>query len=286
MKIMRQESIKLLPEHIYYGAHLHLLKDPYPPERLVKACFAEFLSCVYLTAIGGGTAASCSNPDILMVAISFGLNVYCIAQFTGPVSGAHMNIAVSFAMYFDGRISLVRCISFGFAQFAGAFVGGLIVYSIFGTIGVNTWNEEVFTVWQVFLGEMIATMFLIWIIFATIDTPENDIKVLGIFPIAMTVTVSKLFLMPVDGCSINPTASLGVSIVAALITKPGNYLNQVYMFWLAPLTGSIVAVWLYGKKSVFVSKYSFQQPCIYRFITITQKTFILGGYTTRDRKGY
>lgn len=252
---MRKDIIKFLPEHIYYGNHLHLLKDPNPPERLAKACFAEFISCVYLIAIGGGTAASCSNPDLLMVAISSGINVYCIAQFAGPVSGAHMNIAVSFAMYFDGRISLVRCVCFGFAQFAGALVGGLIVYSIFGTIGVNTWNEEVFTVWQVFLGEMIATMFLIWTIFATIDTPENDVKVLGVFPVAVTVIVSKLFLMAVDGCSINPTASLGVAIVAALITKPGNYLNQVYMFWLAPLTGSIVAVWFYGKRNILVLKF-------------------------------
>jgi hypothetical protein len=65
-----------------------------------------------------------------------------------------MNIAVSFV---DGRISLVRCVNFEFAQFAGAVVGGLIVYSIVGTIGV---------------------------------------------------TVSKLFPMPVDGCSINPTVPL------------------------------------------------------------------------------
>jgi len=98
---------------------------------------------------------------------------------------------------------------------------------------------------QVFFGEMIGTAILVWNVFATIDIPTGDGGVLGVYPIAMSVMVAHLFLLPIDGCSINPTRSFGPHVVASWAGIPGTYFKQHYMFWFGPLTGAAVATLLY-----------------------------------------
>jgi glycerol uptake facilitator-like aquaporin len=99
--------------------------------------------------------------------------------------------------------------------------------AIFGTnwpaaraFGSNSWDENVFTGSQVFLAEMMGTMLLVYNVFATIDIPTVGGGPLGVFPIAMSVMVAHLFLLPIDGCSINPTRSFGPSLVAAMYKPP------------------------------------------------------------------
>ena len=62
----------------------------------------------------------------------------------------------------------------------------------------------------------------------------------------MSVMVAHLFLIPIDGCSINPTRSFGPSVVAAWANIPGTYYHQQAMFWFAPMFGSAVAAFVYG----------------------------------------
>ena len=66
-------------------------------------------------------------------------------------------------------------------------------------------------------------------VFATIDIPVAGGGALGVFPIAMSVMVSHLFLLPIDGCSINPSRSFGPSLIAAMAGIPGTYYHQQYM---------------------------------------------------------
>lgn len=86
----------------------------------------------------------------------------------------------------------------------------------------------------------------VYCVFATIDIPAAGGGPLGVFPIAMSVMVSHLFLIPIDGCSINPSRSFGPSLVAAMAGIPGRYYHQQYMFWFGPMIGAAIAALIYG----------------------------------------
>ena len=136
----------------------------------------------------------------------------------------------------------------------GSIFGALFLWSIFGNewpaaraFGSNSWDESVFTGGQVFFAEMLGTTLLIWNVFSTIDIPTGDGGPLGVYPIAMSVMVAHLFLIPIDGCSINPTRSFGPSTVASWAGIEGIYYHQQYMFWFGPLFGATLAAFVYGK---------------------------------------
>ena len=134
----------------------------------------------------------------------------------------------------------------------GSIFGALFLWSIFGNnwpaaraFGSNSWDESVFTSGQVFLAEMMGTMLLVYNVLATIDIPSAGGGPLGVYPIAMSVMVAHLFLLPIDGCSINPTRSFGPSLVAAMANIEGSYYHQQYMFWFAPLIGATLTAIIY-----------------------------------------
>lgn len=88
---------------------------------------------------------------------------------------------------------------------------------------------SVFSGGQVFLAEIFGTMLLVYNVFATIDIPTAGGGPLGVFPIAMSVMVAHLFLLPIDGCSINPARSFGPSFLAAL-SGMSKFLLLLFLF--------------------------------------------------------
>eukprot|EP00607_Mallomonas_marina_P004367 CAMPEP_0182433142 /NCGR_PEP_ID=MMETSP1167-20130531/61152_1 /TAXON_ID=2988 /ORGANISM="Mallomonas Sp, Strain CCMP3275" /LENGTH=228 /DNA_ID=CAMNT_0024621451 /DNA_START=314 /DNA_END=1000 /DNA_ORIENTATION=- len=192
------------------------------------------------------------DPSLIKIASSFGFAILAIAQFVGPLSGGHINTAVSLSLWIDGRISLFRFISYTISQMLGSIAGAFILWAIFGNnwpsaraFGSNSWDPDVFNDGNVFFGEMVGTGILILTVFATIDHPSGNGGPLGAFPIAMSVLVAHLFLLPIDGCSINPTRSFGPCVVAIAAGIPGDYRKQHYMFWIGPYAGSLAACTLY-----------------------------------------
>jgi hypothetical protein len=134
----------------------------------------------------------------------------------------------------------------------GSVFGALFLWAIFGNnwpaaraFGSNSWDEAVFTGGQVFLAEMLGTMLLMFNVLSTIDIPTGDGGPLAVFPIAMSVMIAHLFLLPIDGCSINPSRSFGPSLVATWAKIDGRYYGQQYMFWLGPMFGAGLAAALY-----------------------------------------
>lgn len=224
-------------------------------KKFLIACYAEFFAMMFFVILCCGCAMvtlALPNPNLMMVAASFGFGIMCLAQFVGPLSGGHINCAVSFGLFLGGRTSLVKTFCYTIAQMIGSVLGATFLLAIFGTnwpaaraFGSNSWNEAVFSGGQVFFAEMMGTMLLVYNVFATIDIPTAGGGPLGVFPIAMSVMVAHLFLLPIDGCSINPTRSFGPSLVAAMAGIEGNYYHQQYMFWFAPLIGAAVAAILY-----------------------------------------
>jgi glycerol uptake facilitator-like aquaporin len=157
-------------------------------------------------------------------------------------------------LFLAGRTSFVRCAAFTIAQMFGSIFGALFLWAIFGNnwpaaraFGSNSWDEEVFSGGQVFFAEMLGTMLLLFNVLSTIDIPKEGGGSLGVYPIAMSVLVAHLFLLPIDGCSINPTRSFGPSLVAAWAGIGGRYYHQQYMFWFAPMIGAALAASIYGK---------------------------------------
>ena len=146
------------------------------------ACFAEFLGMVYFIVLGVGgamTTLHAPNPVLLEIAMSFGFSIMAIAQFIGPISGAHLNCAVTLALFIGGRISGIRCVYYIGHQLFGAFIGALFLLIIFGkdyngsnqNFASNEWNVDEFRGGEVFLAEMFGTAILIFNVFATIDHP-------------------------------------------------------------------------------------------------------------------
>ena len=188
--------------------------EPLTP-KFWRACIAEFIAMIFFVAVCCGCAMvtfNLENPNLMMVAASFGFGIMVLAQFVGPLSGGHINCAVSFALWVGGRISFIKFVFYTIFQMLGAMVGAAILQSIFGTnwpaaraFGSNSWDESHFNGGQVFFAEMLGTMLLVFNVFSTVDIPIIGVGALGVYPIAMSVMVAHLFLLPIDGCSINPT---------------------------------------------------------------------------------
>ena len=237
-----------LPKLVYDEIKLRILimysKCKYWEEldnKFLRACMAEFMAMQMFVLLCCGCAMvtlNLSNPNLMMVAASFGFGILCLAQIFGPLSGGHINCAVSFALFIAGRCTFIRLLCFTMSQMLGSVLGALFLWAIFGNnwpaaraFGSNSWDESVFTGGQVFFAEMLGTMLLIFNVLSTIDIPTEGGGALGVYPIAMSVMVSHLFLIPIDGCSINPTRSFGPSLVAAWANIDGQYYTQQYMFW-------------------------------------------------------
>ncbi len=235
---------------------VNLLYDEPIDYKFIRACIAEFVAMLFFVVLCCGCAMvtlALPNPNLMMVAASFGFGIMCIAQFVGPLSSAHINCAVSFALFIGGRTTLKRTLYYTFSQLCGSVFGALFLWAIFGNnwpaaraFGSNSWDESVFTGGQVFFAEMLGTMLLVYNVFATIDIPGGGGGNLGVYPIAMSVMVAHLFLLPIDGCSINPTRSFGPSLVASWAGIGGKYFHQQYMFWFGPLFGAALAAIIYG----------------------------------------
>lgn len=244
-----------LPEYVQIGKIKILLGETID-YKFKRACAAEFLAMMFFVVICCGCAMvtlNLSNPNLMMVAASFGFGIMVLAQFIGPLSGGHINCAVSLGLLVAGRISFIRTLCYTFSQMGGSVLGAFFLWSIFGNnwpaaraFGSNSWNEAVFSGGQVFLAEMLGTMILVYNVLATIDIPQEGGGPLGVFPIGMSVMVAHLFLLPIDGCSINPTRSFGPSLVAAMAGISGNYYHQQYMFWFGPCIGAAITAALYG----------------------------------------
>ena len=223
--------------------------------KFLRACLAEFKAMQTFVVMCCGCAMvtlNLPNPNLMMVAASFGFGILVLAQIFGPLSGGHINCAVSFGLFVAGRTSLIKTFCYTISQMLGSVFGALFLWAIFGNnwpaaraFGSNSWDVTVFNGGQVFLAEALGTAVLMFNVLSTIDIPTGDGGPLAVFPIAMSVMIAHLFLLPIDGCSINPSRSFGPSLVATWAKISGRYYGQQYMFWLGPMFGAGLSAALY-----------------------------------------
>jgi aquaporin Z len=224
----------------------------------MKKPVAEFIGTFTLVFFGCGAAVIAgmgSGPtsiNVLGIAFAFGLSIVAMAYGIGPISGCHVNPAVSFGVLTAGRMTMGDFISYVIAQVLGALAGAIVLYIILsgkaegwnGGLGQNGWgpgNFGQYNLLSAFIFEVVATfLFLVCILGVTQKAGATQFAGLAI---GLTLVAIHIVGINVTGVSVNPARSLGPAIVG-VATKPAA-LGQVWLFIIAPLIGAGIAGMLF-----------------------------------------
>ena len=229
----------------------------------MKKPAAEFIGTFALVFFGCGAAVIAgmgTGPtaiDVLGIAFAFGLAIVAMAYGIGPVSGCHVNPAVSFGVLIAGRMTMSDFISYVIAQVMGAVAGAVVLYVILsgksagwaGGLGQNGWGTGYlgqYNLLSAFIFEVVATfLFLVCILGVTQKGAPSQLAGLAI---GLTLVAIHIVGINVTGVSVNPARSFGPAIVGAA-TNPGA-LGQVWLFIVAPLIGAGIAGFLFKSGGV------------------------------------
>ena len=191
---------------------------------------------------GGSVAAG-----VVATALAFGLVLLALAYVLGPISGCHVNPAVTLGAVLALRIKPIEAVGYWIAQFAGGILGALLLWGVFsqsplyhksiqglGTDGYGKASLIHISAGGAFLAEVVLTALFVFVILGVTDKMANAATA-GMV-IGLTLTVVHLIGIPIDGTSVNPARSLGPALVVG-----GTALSQVWLFIVAPLVGGAVA---------------------------------------------
>jgi len=220
-----------------------------------KRIAAEFMGTLWLVLGGCGSAVlTAAFPNlgigILGVAIAFGLTVVTMAYAIGPISGAHLNPAVSLGLWMGGRFKARELPGYIIAQVAGAIIGAGILYVIatgsatftpqggFASNGFGAHSPGQYTLLACALTEIVMTFMFVMIIMGATDRRAPT----GMAPLAigLALTLIHLISIPVTNTSVNPARSTGPAIFVG-----GWALEQLWLFWVAPIAGALLAGLVY-----------------------------------------
>ena len=221
----------------------------------MKPFAAEFLGTFWLVLGGCGSAVlAAAFPGVGIglhgVALAFGLTVLTMAYAIGPISGCHLNPAVTIGLWAGGRLPASRVGPHIVAQVLGGIAGAGILYLIAsgkpgfdlaGGFACNGYGEHSpghYSLMAGFVCEVVMTgMFLVIILGATDKLAPN-----GFAPIAigLGLTLIHLISIPVTNTSVNPARSTGVAVIHG-----GWAVEQLWLFWVAPILGAIVGAVVY-----------------------------------------
>ncbi|PTT03505.1 aquaporin Z [Pedobacter sp. HMWF019] len=225
----------------------------------MKKLAAEFIGTFWLVLGGCGSAVlACNYPGAGIgfagVSLAFGLTVVTMAYAMGHFS-AHMNPAVSVGMWIAGRMEGKDLIPYIITQVLGGTAAAAVLYVIvtgngssigsFATNGYGDLSPGKYNMTAALLTEVVMTfMFLLIILGATDVKAPQGFAGLGI---GLSLTLIHLVSIPVTNTSVNPARSTSQAIFVG-----GEALGQLWLFWVAPIIGAILAGVLY--RSVFASK--------------------------------
>jgi len=223
------------------------------------ACWAEFIAMALFVVFGCGTAMGLDNTPgagdtsmnagwVLLVALAFGLSIASLAYATGHHSGGHINCAVTWGLVLAGECGIAQGVANFAAQMLGATLGAAVLCSIYpedkdhthglGSNGVGEgWNW-----YNAFVGEIVGTFLLMVVVLQTaVEKKSSGNRSQAALAIGFAVFMAHCVLIPIDGCSINPTRSFGPALVAQ-IRYGGTPFKDMWIFWLGPIIGASLAV--------------------------------------------
>ena len=220
----------------------------------MKKATAEFIGTFTLVFFGCGAAVIAgmgTGPtaiDVLGIAFAFGLAIVAMAYGIGPISGCHVNPAVSFGVLVAGRMTMSDFISYVIAQVLGAIAGAIVLYIILsgkaagwtGGLGQNGWGAGYlgqYNLLSAFIFEVVATfLFLVCILGVTQKGSPAQFAGLAI---GLTLVAIHIVGINVTGVSVNPARSLGPAIIG--VGSNPAALGKVWLFIIAPLIGAGIA---------------------------------------------
>lgn len=209
---------------------------------------AEFVGTFLLVFIAVGAAVSgLKSAGVIAVAVAFGFVLVFVAYAFGPVSGGHVNPAVTLAMVIARKQPLAEAIGYWVAQFLGAIVAaGVLKFLVSsggvtdqtGGLGSNAFDNGSINLTGAFVFEVLATAAFVLVILLVTDRFATAAAA-GL-AIGAALTAIHTFGIPLDGTSVNPARSFGPALFAG-----GTALGQVWLFILAPLLGGALGAVVY-----------------------------------------
>src|SRR5271166_3325923 len=224
---------------------------------------AEFFGTLWLVLGGCGAAVLAAGfPNLgigfLGVAFAFGLTVLTMAYAVGHISGGHFNPAVTIGLWSAGRCANKHVIPYIIAQVIGAIVAALVLWLIasgkpgwvaggFASNGYGDLSPGKYGLGSCFISEVVMTFFFLFVIIGT--TSKGAAAGFAGIPIGLTLTLIHLVSIPVTNTSVNPARSTGPALFAG-----GEYIAQLWLFWLAPIIGAVIARllahWMYEREAI------------------------------------
>lgn len=206
---------------------------------------AEFIGTFTLVLFGCGTAVVAgTHVGFLGIAFAFGFALIAMAYGIGPISGCHINPAVSLGVFTAGRMNAKDLIGYIIAQAAGGIAGAAILGVIAcgaaaytGGLGQNGWGPGYLGEYNLSAGivfEFVATLLFVIVILGS--TGKAAPTSLAGLAIGITLVVIHIFGINITGVSVNPARSLGPALLVG-----GKALSQVWMFLVVPSVAGIVA---------------------------------------------
>jgi aquaporin Z len=244
---------------------------------LIKKMLAEFIGTFWLVfggcgssvlAIGFTSSVPALSKDVLYplgigllgVSLAFGLTVVTGAYAFGPISGGHFNPAVSLGLWACRRFPGAELLPYIFAQVLGGILGSGLLYIIasgkagfamevpfmfdpsvagaFSTNGFGDHSPNGYSLRSCFLIEFVSTFIFLTVILGA--TGRRAPAGFGGIAMGLALTLIHLISIPVTNTSVNPARSLAPALFVG-----GTPLSQVWLFWLAPILGALVAGFLY-----------------------------------------
>lgn len=227
---------------------------------MIRKLAVEFLGTAILVFLAVGTATMMFGfkfdggsvaAGVVVTALAFGLTLLALVYLIGPVSGSHVNPAVTIGALLTGRISASEAAVYWIAQFAGGIAGALALWGTFTTsplyhrtvtgLGTDGYGSESMIhigVGGAFIFETVLTAVFVFVVLRV--TSETANAATAAIAIGLTLAVVHLVAIPVTGTSVNPARSLGPALVVG-----GTALSQVWLFIVAPLAGGVLAAGLH-----------------------------------------
>ncbi|MGC1407473.1 MAG: aquaporin Z [Acetobacteraceae bacterium] len=217
---------------------------------MTRRAGAEFFGTFWLTFGGCGSAVlAAAFPALgigfLGVALAFGLTVLTMAYAVGHISGGHFNPAVTIGLWAGKRCAASDVVPYIVAQVVGAILAAAVLYLIasgkpgwvpdgFASNGYGDLSPGKYSLGSCLLMEVLMTFFFLLIIIGC--TSKGAAVGFAGIPIGLALTLIHLVSIPVTNTSVNPARSTGPALFAG-----GAYVSQLWLFWLAPIVGAIIA---------------------------------------------
>jgi len=226
----------------------------------VRKLAAEFIGTALLVfmAVGAATlsfgfrfAGLSTSAGVVTTALAFGVVLVALVYAIGPISGCHINPAVTIGMVVSGRMKTLEGVGYWIAQVAGGIVGALALWGVFRTspiyrtsvqgLGADGYGKASMIhidAGGAFAVEVIMTFaFVMIVLFATSKVAMERFAGLAI---GLGLTMVHLVGIPLTGTSVNPARSIGPALIVG-----GTALSQLWLFIVAPLVGGFVAALVY-----------------------------------------